>query len=386
MNTAVGIAIRAAPVLVVLVGTLVAFGAGVDVTERPGVPEGGLAIQAYYAIGLFFLGGMDLGVPTGGPEWARNLLWVLYFLGPAITTTAVAEGAIRVANPRWLRQLVDRHHVVIVGTGRIARLYADVVRGCDPGRTVDCIDAGAFVHARHDRGLQHASTVVLAGDDDLQNLGLAWEVRRAHPALRVVAHVGQLELRNGTAPLAEAAGIELFNAHEIAAAEVFDTTLGPHFRATERRDLVAILGFGRFGQTVLRHLQDAARGEVERVVVIDREATRSVRQYREQTELDPGAALLELDADVRDPRTWELLADALSTSEVVPVIVLATDDDSTNLQAAIGIRRRIPAARLFVRCYAPSAFLEEVEKKHGVEAIAVERILREALRVHYRRA
>ena len=93
VQTAGRIAARVVPVAVVFLGTMVAFEVGVDVSERPGVPQASWSVQLYYAVGLFVLGGMDLGVPVGGPIWARALLWLCYFLGPAITTTSPTQRA-----------------------------------------------------------------------------------------------------------------------------------------------------------------------------------------------------------------------------------------------------------------------------------------------------
>jgi hypothetical protein len=50
--------------------------AGVEVSERPGMAEANLMTKAYYALGLFVLGGLDLGTPMNGPLYARMMLWV----------------------------------------------------------------------------------------------------------------------------------------------------------------------------------------------------------------------------------------------------------------------------------------------------------------------
>ena len=45
---------------------LVAFANGVGLTERPDVAKRPLE-QIYYILGLFVVGGLDLGMPVGGP-------------------------------------------------------------------------------------------------------------------------------------------------------------------------------------------------------------------------------------------------------------------------------------------------------------------------------
>ena len=66
---------RALLLLIAFLCGFVAFQFGVDVTDRPGIPSTGLLTKVYYTVGLFVLGGLDLGTPVGGPEAARWLLW-----------------------------------------------------------------------------------------------------------------------------------------------------------------------------------------------------------------------------------------------------------------------------------------------------------------------
>ncbi len=384
-STALAITARVAPILVVFVATVVAIEAGVDVSERPGLPEQPLPVQLYYAIGLFVLGGLDLGVPVGGPTWARGLLWGAYFLGPAITTTAVAEGALRVANPAWLGRWRNRDHLVIVGMTRVARVYETVARRLEPHRRIEHLTFDAYRTDPRRVRADRAWRVVLADADDLANLGAAWELHRMHPDVDVVAHVGSIALRREVAEMAESAGVSVFNAHELAAAAIFERNLAPHFAATPGQDVVAIVGFGRFGQTVLSHLQDWAHRDVARVVTVDRDAARNVRNFAAQVGLDETIELTALDCDVRDPHAWAELSELL-VADVPAVAVLCTDDVATNLQAAAGLRQRNRDARLFVRCFDDSIFLDAVEQRYDVQALGIERILDDALRRDYQRS
>ncbi len=56
------------PALLVLALAVLAFRNGVNVSDRGDIPDDVFFVQLYYAIGLFALGGMDLGMPTGGPR------------------------------------------------------------------------------------------------------------------------------------------------------------------------------------------------------------------------------------------------------------------------------------------------------------------------------
>jgi voltage-gated potassium channel Kch len=390
-STLRGVFARVTPVVLVLLTTLVAFEAGVAVSERPGVPEAHLLVQLYYAIGLFVLGGVDLGVPTGGPAWARAALWGAYFLGPAITTTAVVESAIRLTRPAWAQRLWNRDHVVVLGDAAVAPFYVEAVRDVDPGRRVVQIDAA-------DRDLpqtaiDRARRIVVATPDDLTNLGIAWELAERVPDVPIDVHVGQLGLRaTAMAPGSQATRVRVFNAYAITADAVYDTVLAPHLRDTPGRDVVAICGFGRFGQTVLRHLHERSPDEVARTLVVDRDATTRGRQFGEQSGIRPAAhgpggtaGLESIDADLRDPSAWDAVSVRLVDAPVRPIVLVATDDDTTNLQAAVGLRRRLPSARVFVRWASETPFLRAMESEHDLEGLAVADALRAALQEHYLR-
>lgn len=52
----------------------IAFLMGVGVTDRAGVADADTMTKLYYTLGLFVLGGMDLGVPRGGPGDRKSVV------------------------------------------------------------------------------------------------------------------------------------------------------------------------------------------------------------------------------------------------------------------------------------------------------------------------
>lgn len=376
-----GVLARALPVVIVLITTLVAFRLGVDVSERPGVPDATPLVQLYYAVGLFVLGGVDLGTPVGGPTGARWALWAAYFLGPAITTTAVVESAVRLTRPVWAQRIWNRDHVVILGQAPVGAYYAMAVDACDVGRRVLRVPMDQRDQLGH--GLDLAHRIVVAATDDLDNLGVAWELAQTYPGRSIDVHVGQLGLREAADALEAHEAITVFNAYAITAEAVYASVLRPHLAATPQRDVVAILGFGRFGQTVLRRLNERSAEEVAQILLVDRNAERKVRQYREHSSKALEITSRAVDADLRDPAAWDVVTGALRDVGVQPIVLVATDDDTTNLQAAVGLRQRLPNARVFVRWASESPFLRAVELQHDVEGLAVEDALRDALVQHY---
>lgn len=385
-----------------------AFEAGVGVSARDGLPEADVLTHVYYALGLFVLGGLDLGIPEGGPLGARTILWIAYFAAPLITTSAVVEGAVRLLQPQWLQRWALRDHVVVVGAGRLGMLFLETLRQHDPKVRVLLVDRdGSRASVQQARtqlgarfllgdvhapatldamGLHRARTIALLTENDLLNLETAWRIAERAPRAVVVAHVGDLGMRRTLAHVddATAARVEVFNAHRIAAERLYEEHLERHFAQTAARDVVVLAGFGRFGQTILEHLQREARGEVQRAIVIDVHAERRVRLFKAQVPGFEQCELVTIQGDIDDPHTWERVEAATSGLGVEPVLVLGTDDDQLNLRAAIGLRALHPSSRIFVRCVYESTFTTQLARRMSFEVLGVEAMLRQALRDQHR--
>jgi len=139
------------------------FAAGVTLSERPFTESDGLAVQIYYILGLFVVGGLDLGVPTGGPVWARGLLWITYFGAPLLTASAVIEAVIRVINPQqWLLRNLE-NHIVIFGSGDLTTSYLRMLRRQSPHDRVIVVD-DHFNSIREQELQQRYGVVTIVGD------------------------------------------------------------------------------------------------------------------------------------------------------------------------------------------------------------------------------
>lgn len=421
-----GLIWRVTLAVVVTLAAILAFRMGVGVTDRPGVESAGLPTQLYYALGLFVLGGLDLGVPIGGPPLGYGLLWSAYFLAPLLTVGAVVEWLLRVWNPRWWRLKGLKDHIVIVGMGQIGTLYLEALRRVDPRRRVVTVDLlpdhvnVTAAQARHQAlflngDIRNASTrdalrlgrargVVLVTGSDLVNLEAATDILDGHPRLadRIVAHVadGGLE-RSVVAPVMNGdgngtgsphlPGRRLFNAHRIAADELVQRRLVKHFRETRLPDIVVLAGFGRFGQTILETLQQEASGEFSSVLIIDRVAERKARQFDAQVGL--GAYRTDtLETDLADPGTWDRVETMIRAAGGrgegeggrSVIFVLGTDDDPLNLQTAMVLRRRDPEAHIVVRCFSDSSLTAQLSAEGRFDIFGVSALLRDALSERHR--
>ncbi len=377
--------------LIVYAVAITAFTLGVGVSQRDLV-NAGIGERAYYGLGLFVLGGLDIGLPTGGPVVGRAMLWVAYFVAPTITLSALLETAIRLIGPMGLRIRLLSDHVVLGGAGRLTILYVRKLRQKDPRRPVVVVEQDAnspFIAELRDvhraliiigdiasdavlTGLHidHAHRVLLLTGDDFSNLDAAAKTLRLAPGLagRIVVHVSDLGFMRQTAQSSVARDCEVFNGHEFAAIHLVQEHLLKHFRSTEYRDLVVLAGFGRFGQTVLDQLQKHALGSFGRVVIIDDQAGRYVRAFEEGPGFSTDYEHIVIDGDLRDARIWKRIADIVRAEGHDPVVVVGSGEDGPNLHAALSVRKQHPGAYVIVRSFRRSPFTEEVAREVGAHA------------------
>lgn len=377
-----------------------AFCGGAGVSDRD-VAGTDLMTKVYYTLGLFVLGGMDLGVPVGGPWWARSMLWVAYFAAPAITTSALVEAVLRVIRPGGFLLRNIRDHVVIVGCGRLAMLYLKRLRAAEPRTPVLVIDnrpdnphvraaiegfhANAIIGDASSEPALHAlrlgrarRLVVLTGDDYL-NLDTAAHAARIAPHLApsTLIHISDIRLLRVVEELQLLREATKFNSYQRAAEFLVDEKLLPHFRKTEPADIVVLAGFGRFGQSVLNELQRRAAGTFAKVIIVDRRGDLPTMVFDEQIGFRTGYEWHLLAEDLQHPRTWqrvaELIGDDVAHHE--PVFVLGSGDDSVNIRTALWLARKYPRTRIVARCFRHSTFAAQMSGECDFEVVSTADLL-----------
>ncbi len=373
---------------VVYLAAVAALSLGVGVSERD-LSDADIFTRAYYALGLFVLGGLDLGVPTGGSTFPRSVLWVAYFAAPLITASALLETAMRLLVPLARRVRPPTDHIVLGGAGRLSLMYLQELRKRGSDRFVILVEQDrnhrAFGDLRGEERVQlirgditsdpvlkglnlaEAHRVLLLTGDDFANLDAAARTLRLAPRLagRIIAHVSDLGFMRQTAGSSVARDCEVFNGHEFAARRLVREHLAKRFIGTPYRDMVVLAGFGRFGQTVLHELQQKAPGMFGPVVIIDERATRNARVFEEEPGFSADYERAVVDADILDPDVWRDIGETVSMESRPPVVIVGSGDDGTNLHTALAVSRSHPGALVIVRSFRNSPFMEEVVSEAG---------------------
>ena len=369
---------------------------GVGLTERPSVVSSDWLTKAYYSLGLFVVGGLDIGTPTGGPAVARVMLWVAYFGAPLLTASAVIEAVLRVMSPhRWqLRRL--QNHVVVIGTGKLTSVYLRALRNkspkvpvvvvaeeSDPVRDQELEEAfgvtlivGDATRGFLQRALRvgRARRVVLLGDDNFTCYEAASKMLAAHPHLadgRIVLHCHRLRFMRAMEGTRLASQCETFNSYHLVATALVRNDLLGHFATTPARDLVVMAGFGRFGQTILEELVNHAQDAIEAVAVVDADADRRVLVVDEQQRLAAGFRREVFEGDISHPEVWQQLTNTFDLARNEPTVILGTGSEEDNLRTALWIKRKYPNVYVFARTNDHSRFALEVSAEHDINTISI---------------
>lgn len=391
-------AARAAILFGVFAAAFIGFSSGVDVSDRAGMPDAGLATRLYYSISLFVLGGVDLGTPIGGPAWARALLWFAYFAAPAVTASAVIEGVLRAINPeRWrLRGLSD--HVVLGGCSRLSLLFLQRLRATGNRCPVVIVDeATEHKYAAIARGhrarwltgnitrddvieslaLASARRVLLLTGDDFANLDAASKMLAAAPQLRerMAVHVADLRFLR---LMGDAVAADVFNIYQIAAVELVQTSLLPYLERTDFRDTVVFAGFGRLGQTILDELQQRAPGSMDQVVIIDTEASERALVFDEQIGFDSSYSRHVIDGDANDLGVWRQAEETHDFAGRAPAFLLVSGSDALNLRVAMRLARRYPESNVLARSYFRSPFAETLSERAGFTTFSLAELIHDS--------
>jgi Trk K+ transport system NAD-binding subunit len=367
--------------------------AGVGLSERPGVSEAGLFTKAYYAVGLFVLGGLDLGMPTGGPLYARILLWVAYFAAPVWTASAVFETILNALRPPVWRVKSVKNKIVIIGGGELTLGFLNRIKASgDRRRVIVIVDeaqhphldqlrsyprvkvyviTGNQLHRMRRYQLHKASKFLLLSERDEFNFEVASILLDVDPQLgaKIVYHVSNLRFLR---VLADSQVVKLcttFNQYELAATQLAREQLMQRFKSTAYLDTVVLAGFGRFGQSLLEQLERYAEGAFNRVAIIDLEAEKQALIADEQVVTERRYTRHIYEGDINDPQVWQQLLSEVVAGKEEPVFVVTTGDDQTNLRCAIWLRKQFPKALIIVRTQAQSSFAKGICDQHDVISV-----------------
>lgn len=373
--------------------------AGVSLSERPDIETSHWLTKAYYSLGLFVMGGLDVGMPTGGPDYARIMLWFAYIAAPFLAASALIEALFKALAPKYWQLRNIKRHFIIVGASEMTFSYLKVLRAKHPKVPIVVIDneidsvridelkqlfgvmllIGDITHDYFLTKLRigKAVKILMMGEDNFQSYEAAHKIIQLapHMAPNVVIHCNNLRFMRGMAESRVAMLCHSFNSYHLAAAGLVRSHLLAHFQQTEPLDMVVIAGFGRFGQTILEELNKHAPDEIQSVAIIDMDASRRVMVTDEQLPYEGQYERMIFEGDISHPKVWKQLKTKFDLTQCAPVIILGTGAEEENLRTAIWLRTKYPDAMIISRTNQQSRFASEVGREHGITSFSMTELI-----------
>lgn len=118
---------RLSPVIFIIVIGLIGINNGVYFADIPNIGQETFAVQLYYIISLFLMSGIDLGMPIGGEQFYRSLVYAAYFLAPIIAVTSAIEAILRSVDPNFFKRKY-KNHIIIIGASKLSLTRLDDIR------------------------------------------------------------------------------------------------------------------------------------------------------------------------------------------------------------------------------------------------------------------
>jgi len=374
---------------------------GVSLSERPSAYSADILTKVYYSLGLFVVGGLDLGTPQGGSVLGRTLLWIAYFCSPILAASALIEAILKVLTPHKWRLHRIKNHIIIAGSGELTITYLKALRDVDKKVSVVIIDNQIDKLREHELRVQFSAKVIIGDithsyfinrlnltkarkvlmftEDNFQSYDAANKILKRFPNLKnkIIIHCNSIRFMRSMNGSQVAKDCITFNSYQLAAIGLTNGQLIKHLYKTKPKDVVVMAGFGLFGQTVLEELSQYAKKEIDTIAIIDKDAHRRVLVVDEQLKLTDFAKREILEGNISHPEIWNKLCKNVDLESSEPIIILGTGSAEENLRAALWLKDKYPNALIIARSHQPSQFAQEIGQQYNINSISITQLVKD---------
>ncbi len=370
-------------------------------------PEGGAPLDflsaLYRSLSLFVLNPGPEGLPSGEPAWAVALVHVACFLAPLSLASFVVEAVLAVVRGGKRSYRAKTEHTIVCGLGRTAAMIIERLVAREGAASVIVVeinpDNPLLPRVRElgvgvvmgdmqeeavllDAGVALARRFLALAPKDILNINASTTARGLHRGkrLRAFAQVTDAGLLENL-PERLKKEVTFLNPYRIAA----DALVKLKRLTRGYEDTYVIVGFGNFGQMVLRALlEDPATAQGDIFFVVDRDGAEKLRIFADTFGHDP-APLFPVPGNLHDPAVWEGLRASIeeegATKKRKPIALICTDNDVLNLSLSLSIRRRfLPDAAIYTRMFGEVSFEAEMISGEKIATYRVAELLQKNLR------
>jgi hypothetical protein len=229
--------------------------------------------------------------------------------------------------------------------------------------------------------MDRAHRILLLLDDDIFNCEGAMGLIENKPALasRIIVHISDLQFLHVLQSDDVTLPCIAFSRYQMAAAYLVKEYLIKQFNSTHYRDTVVLIGFGRFGQSLLAELEQSVADAFSKVAIIDIDARRNALISDNEIGGEKDCERYIIEGDIGHPEVWDQFFNEVDITDEEPVFVLSTGSDEKNIGSAIRLRRRYKDALIISRSLQPSVFARKVCKEHNIVSINMTELMEEAI-------
>jgi len=353
---------RILPTIAILAISVYAFNNGVVVSSNLDIESAGFFTQLYYAISLFFLNGLDMGMPQGGGVVLRNILFICYFIAPLMTAITIVETIILSVNIQPFKKK-PKNHFIFVGSGNLTLTEVKKLKD----EKIIVIDK--FQGHKNQEELKSLVSEYIVGDIKDQNLQKRLNVSEAK---NIFLFTNKDEININTALVLKCDNI-VVRVEDLEMISLFKDRL--EIRSVHKQkaidlikssDLLAkskivIYGFGRFGQNVLRQLIRNEESSLKQVIIVDSKAMTQWGHFQYQFNIDFDFEFTLINKDQLNYSVINDVAQKMDLDKDSSIVFCISYADYSNIKTATVFRKNYNKPSIFIRSV--GSLIEDVVSK-----------------------
>jgi len=336
--------------ILIIAISLYSFNNGIVVSSNPHIGSDGFPAQLYYAISLFFLNGLDIGMPIGGSNILRNIFLVCYFIAPLMTAITIIEAIILSVNPPKLKRK-PKGHIIFVGSGNLTLkevkmlkdekiIIIDKAKNHKNKEELKSLVAEYIIGDIKDSIIQkrinitEAKKIYLFTDKDEVNINTALVLKND----KIIVRAEDLEM------------IEMFKDRlNIRSVHIVEASNLIKYSDLLTKSKIVIYGFGRFGQNILSQLSMNKDSALKEVILVDSEISRQWGVFRYQLDAKVNFEYTLIEKDQLDYSVLNDVENKLKLDKDSAVVFCISYDNYNNIKTANIFRKYYKEPSIYIR-------------------------------------
>lgn len=392
------------PIIIVLLGIL-CFKNGVVVADRPELTNESIGILFFHIISLFSFGAKDYGAPISGPIFYQMVLYIIYFIAPLISITALTEIVYLISKPIIPTYIFKKNFHIIFGYGRVGKSAENAIKekfGTDArilivdkhlnssslgirllfGWQKLLINADLSEHFELDFiNLSQCKSIFIITDNEWLNLKLLQLVSNdSHfqKETKIYTRINNLDIIEFLESDPNEGGVKnnfFFNIHSTSVQLFFqnkeiDKSLSEKHHLfedwmSEQIDTFILLGFGNFGRAFLHELSHCNHFDsCKSLIIVDKEAKNLWESYLHDYGWISSIKVQCINSNISNAANYDKIFNDADPQNACAVF--CSSDETLNLRAATSfhkMHKKDKSFKYIIRTTVKNSFSTELTQK-----------------------